>query len=135
MKKKEKRKQNIQREEAPVILSEWLYLSAGEPALRRLYEYLRKEKGQDAQLWEEAGVLEIGLSEGRSADLEVLDREDWDEELLAFAKGEQADQVYTMTFPETARAEVRILMGDLVREAGGVFCKDAEHFLPRIKGR
>lgn len=123
------------REEIPKILSEWLYLSGGEPVLGRLYAYLKNAKDWDAQFWEEAGVLEIGLSKGGSVDMEVLETEEWDEELRDYAKDCQADQVYTVTFTEEDQAEAWILMNDLVREAGGVFCRDTEDFLPRIGGR
>lgn len=122
-------------EEKQQVLSEWLYLSGGEPALGRLYTYLRKAADWDAQLWEEAGVLEIGLSRGGSVDVEVLKREEWDEELQTYAKNCRADQVYTVTFMEEDLAEVWILMNDLVREAGGIFCQDTEGFLPKIGER
>lgn len=51
----------VKQKETPKILVEWLYLTAGAPALRRLYGYLQEKKDREAQLWEEAGVLEIGL--------------------------------------------------------------------------
>ena len=57
MDKKTKKKQKGTVKEALRIQSEWLYLSEREGILRCFYEYLR-ESGREAQLWEEAGVLE-----------------------------------------------------------------------------
>ena len=125
----------VKQKETPRILCEWLYLSTGEPALRRLYKYLLEEKDQDAQLWEEAGVLEIGLTEDSSMDVEVLPEAEWDEALTAYAGEQQADQVYTVIFTETDQAEAQMVMKELAEKAGGVFCKDTEDFLPEIKGR
>ncbi|MDE6961970.1 MAG: hypothetical protein K2P27_14105, partial [Lachnospiraceae bacterium] len=56
--------------EAPKVMEEWLYLSEEEGALRLLYEFLKEEEGQRAEFWEEAGVLEIGLLDAGSVDLE-----------------------------------------------------------------
>lgn len=125
----------VKPKETPKPLSEWLYLTAGEPALRRLYAYLLEEKDRDAQLWEEAGVLEIRLAEGSSMDVELLPEEEWEEELAAYAAGQQADQVYTVTFAAAEQTEAQAVMKELAEKAGGVFCRDTEDFLPEIKGR
>ena len=125
----------VKQKETPKILVEWLYLTAGAPALRRLYGYLQEKKDREAQLWEEAGVLEIGLPGGGSVDVELFPEEEWDEELAAYAAEQQADQVYTVTFTEADGAEAQAAMEELADEAGGVFCRDTEDFLPRIKGR
>ena len=97
-------------------------------------QFLEK-KDREAQLWEEAGVLEIGLPGGGSVDVELFPEEEWDEELAAYAAEQQADQVYTVTFTEADEAEAQAIMKELADEAGGVFCRDTEDFLPRIKGR
>ncbi len=82
MDKKTKKKQKGTVKEALRIQSEWLYLSEREGILRCFYEYLR-ESGREAQLWEEAGVLELSLAEDSSMDMEVLEKDQWDKKILA----------------------------------------------------
>ncbi len=118
--------------ETPKISEEWLYLAKGEGALRRLYECLRGEDRWKAELWEDAGVLEIGLPDGGSMDLELLEEEAFDETLLDFQREQGADQVFAATFMQENQKKARQVMETLVLQAGGVFCRDSEEFLPRI---
>ena len=119
--------------EAPKVMEEWLYLSEEEGALRPLYEFLKEEEGQRAEFWEEAGVLEIGLLDAGSVDLEILPREEWDEELLACICEQQAAEVCTVTFMQEDAKKAQKVMEILVQKAGGIFCGDNRDFLPRIK--
>lgn len=114
---------------------EWLYLPEAGVPVESLYEHLREREGVCAELWKEAGVLEITLSETGSMDLEILEKDQWDEALLTYIKERHADEVYTVTFMEADQAEARMVMEYLTNRAGGVFCRDTEDFLPEIKGR
>lgn len=134
MDKKTKKKQKGSIKEALRIQSEWLYLSEREGILRHFYEYLR-ETGREAQFWEEAGVLELSLAEDSSMDMEVLEKDQWDEELCLFIKQRTVNEIYTINFPEKDQKAAHALMEELAGKAGGSFCKDTEDFLPEIKER
>ena len=121
--------------ETPKIPEEWLYLGTGAGVLRRLYEAIKEEERFGAELWEEAGVLEIGLLEEGSLDLEILKEEDWDEALRGFLREQGADQVCTAVFMQENQKKARQAMEYLVSHAGGIFCMDSEDFLPRITKR
>ena len=131
--KKEKRKDG-KAKEAPKVMEEWLYLAEEEGALRRLYECLREEEGQKAEFWEEAGVLEIGLLDAGSVDLEILPEEEWDADLRAFAGERRTALICTAVFRQEDGKKARKVMEMLVQKAGGIFCRDNEEFLPRISG-
>lgn len=133
MKKREKPKSR--QKEIPEVLMEWLYLPEAGVTIQSLYQYLGEKEGVQAELWKEAGVLEIALSENGSMDLEILEEDQWDEELRSYIKEQQADEVYTVTFIEADQAKARTVMEYLTERTGGVFCRDTEDFLPEIKGR
>ena len=118
--------------EAPKLPEEWLYLAKGEGVLRRLYECLKEEDRFRAELWEEAGVLEIGFADAGNMDLELLEEDARDEALLDFQKEQGADWVCTVTYMQEDQKKARQVMEYLVRQAGGVFCRDSEDFLPRV---
>lgn len=130
---KKEGKQKAKEKKIPQVWLEWLYLSAGEPVLERLYTCLLQEDEEDVQFWKEAGVLEIGLPDGGPLDLEFLEEEYRDEALRSYMEKQQADQVCTVTFQETDQKKARRLMEKLVQRAGGVFCQDTEEFLPEIR--
>ena len=68
-------------------------------------------------------MLELSLAEDSSMDMEVLEKDQWDDELCLFVKQRTVNEIYTISFPE-----------ELAGKAGGSFCKDTEDFLPEIKG-
>ena len=74
MKNKSKlKKVREERAQMPKEPSEWLYLNPEEVGLRSIYEIFGQETPWRAELWEEAGVLEIGIPEAGSVDMERMD--------------------------------------------------------------
>ena len=55
------------------VASEWLYLAKDEISLRQLYELFVDGEQVQANLWEEAGVLELEIPEHKSIDIELAE--------------------------------------------------------------
>lgn len=108
------------------VSSDWLYLAPEGAAPRQLYELFREGTPWTAELWEEAGVLEIRIRDAGSVDMEYMEAEPEDTELLACMQEHDAQKVYAVTimpeYYEHAAEVFRYLMG----HAGGFFCEEKE---------
>lgn len=111
---------------------DWLYFCSGEIGIRALYEVLKDS--YEAEIWEEAGVLEIVLGEKSSFDIEQAKIHPKDEITQQFAKEQGANSVFLVTFlPENYELAEQI-MKLLVEKFGGLFCGDTEDFTPQFCG-
>ena len=113
---------------------EWLYLNPAEVTPRQIAEVFEKEDRFAAQLWEEAGVVEIELGEhAKSIDMELTGSDLGDEYSNQYLKERNITSVYLVTIvPEdeqTAYEAKRRVTASL----GGYFCGDTEDFTPVIK--
>ena len=53
------------------VPGDWLYMTPQEIGVRQIYEAFGEQDGYELEIWEDAGVLEIGMSEGASVDIET----------------------------------------------------------------
>ena len=51
------------------VPGDWLYMTPQEIGVRQIYEAFGEQDGYELEIWEDAGVLEIGMSEGASVDI------------------------------------------------------------------
>ena len=53
------------------VPGDWLYMTPQEIGVRQIYEAFEEQDGYELEIWEDAGVLEIGMSDGASVDIET----------------------------------------------------------------
>ena len=53
------------------VPGDWLYMTPQEIGVRQIYEAFGEQDGYELEIWEDAGVLEIGMSDGASVDIET----------------------------------------------------------------
>lgn len=114
------------------MTGDWLYFCPKEVGVRELYEILKDS--YEAEIWEEAGVLEIVLGEKSSFDVEQAKIHPKDEITQQFANEQGASSVFLATFAPEQYKLAEGIMKLLVEKFGGLFCGDTEDFMPRFRG-
>ena len=71
------------------VPGDWLYMTPQEIGVRQIYEVFGEQDGYELEIWEDAGVLEIGMSEGASVDIETAQIHPKDEVTASFAAEHQ----------------------------------------------
>lgn len=112
-------------------IGEWLYFCPKEIDVRDFYAAVCDR--YETEIWEEAGVLEIMLGEKASFDVEHAKISPKDEITAAFAKEQNAECVFLISFAPDWYAEAQKLMKQILEEFGGIFCGDTQDFLPQVK--
>ena len=97
-----------------IMTGDWLYMTPQEVDLRQIKEALDAKEKYDIEIWDEAGVLEVGMPDGNSFDIEEAKIHPKDEITAAFAEK---------------------VMQALLAACGGFFCGDTDDFQPQIAGR
>ena len=77
------------------VPGDWLYMTPQEIGVRQIYEAFGEQDGYELEIWEDAGVLEIGMSDGASVDIETAQIHPKDELTASFAA---EHQVKTLRF-------------------------------------
>ena len=89
-----------------------------------------KVPGYELEIWEDAGVLEIGMSDGASVDIETAQIHPKDELTASFAAEHQVKTVFLVTFKPETYEEAKKVMRRIMDKTGGFFCGDTEDFTP-----
>ena len=131
IKKMETQKSEMKKPQKQVT-GDWLYFCSEEVTVRTICEIFNDS--ERAELWEEAGVLEISLGEKGSFDIETTEIHPKDEVTLQFAKEQGAEKVFLVTFPPEEYNEAKVLMKQILEKLGGIFCGDTEDFMPQVFG-
>ena len=79
------------------VPGDWLYMTPQEIGVRQIYEAFGEQDGYELEIWEDAGVLEIGMSEGASVDIETAQIHPKDEVTASFAAEHQVKTVFLVT--------------------------------------
>lgn len=127
--KKKKEKELTPKQNAS---GEWIYFAGEGTTVRSLMEAL---EGQDykLELWEDAGVLEVGMKEGGTVDFEETRIHPKDEATAAFARENKCEEVFLVTFPPENYEKAEGVMEKILEKKGGVFCADNERMEPVIR--
>lgn len=128
--KKDSRKNGMPQRSVP---EEWLYLAMEGVSLADLYQCLKEEKRWRAEYWEEAQVLEIGIPDAGSIDLESMETDMEDRKLCSYMEETKAKAVYAVTVMPEYFEKAEAVMQYIAEKTGGIFCGDTEDFLPEIK--
>ena len=112
------------------VPADWLYMTPQEIGVRQIYEAFEEQDGYELEIWEDAGVLEIGMSDGASVDIETAQIHPKDEVTASFAAEHQVKTVFLVTFKPETYEEVKRVMRKIMEKTGGFFCGDTEDFTP-----
>lgn len=121
------KKQNIQ-----IMPGEWLYFASAETTVREIAGVLEGDT-YELEIWEEAGVLEIGMSEGATVDFEQAQIHPKDEVTAEFARENGCETVFLVTFVPENYEKAEKIMRRILKENGGVFCADTEELKPALR--
>lgn len=134
MKSKAKKKKIAERSLAkkagmPSVASEWLFLSKEEISLRQMYELFSGREDVCAQLWEEAGALELEIPEHKSIDIELAD-DNFDD--VEFFVTNEIKTVFLVTIVPAEFTYASKVMKEITEKLAGVFCEDNDDFTSMI---
>lgn len=114
----------------PSVPGEWLYMCEKELSMQELKQSFGADSSYDIEVWEEAGVLEIGWGENCSFDMEKTEIHPKDEITAAYANERGVKSVFLVTFQPDTYEEAKKIMKIICDACGGFFCGDTENFLP-----
>lgn len=118
---------------------EWLYFAPANVTVRSIYDVLTDENGEsgtdsyEVEIWEDAGVLEVGLNDGASLDIEQAKIPPKDEITAAFAKEHGCENVFLVTLKPEEFETAKKAMNKIAASLGGLFCGDTEDFTPVLQ--
>lgn len=118
-----------------IMTGDWIYMTPQEVDLRQIKEALDAKEKYDIEIWDEAGVLEVGMPDGNSFDIEEAKIHPKDEITAAFAAKHHVKQVFLATFCPESFEEAEQVMQAILAACGGFFCGDTDDFQPQISGR
>lgn len=90
------------------------------------------EKKYDIEIWNEAGILEIGIDEKNSMDIEVGETDFGDEYSNAFVAEHDIKSVFYLSFRPEIYEECKKIMQRFVECLDCIICADTEDFMPQI---
>lgn len=122
-----KAKKNTQ----PAVPAEWLYMTEREITVKDIAASFEAE--EMVEIWEEAGVAEVILSEKASMDMELTENDLGDEESNRFLQEHQVNTLFLVTIPPQEYETARASMLKIMEKNGGFFCGDTEDFMPMVK--
>lgn len=129
MAKKQTKQTKQNQTERVTVPGEWLYVAPEGMNVRRITEAL---PAQEIEVWEDAGVLEITLSEKQSVDIEHVRIHPKDEITRAFVEEHGCKEVFLVTFSSEIYEQAAVIMREILEKCGGLFCGDTEDFTPVI---
>ena len=112
-------------------VGDWIYFCPQEIRVRALYELFADLDG--AEIWEEAGVLEIPLEGGTSFDVEAAQIHPKDEITQQFAAEQGAKSIFLITFMPEDYVKAEVVMKQILNKFAGLFCGDTEDLQPRVR--
>ncbi len=126
------KKQRNSSAEKAAVPGEWLYLTKTGVCVREIADAISVTC--ETEIWEDAGVLEIVLSEKSSVDMEHVRINPKDELTRTFVKEAGYEEVFLVTFAPEEYTCVEKIMRQIMAVCGGMFCGDTEDFLPVVRG-
>lgn len=133
-KKIKPKKIHTEKKVIPGIPAEWLYLVPEDVNLRQIYESIDgMQASWRAELWEEAGALEIAVPQAGSVDLETMECSLGDEAGDAFLMAHGIRTAFAVTIVPEEYEKAREVMLAIVEKTGGFFCGDTDELQPVIE--
>lgn len=116
------------------VPSEWLYLNDQVVTPRNIADIFVEDVQMEAQLWEDAGVLEIELpGEAKSLDMEITATDFGDEYSNEYLAKNQIQTAFLVTIVPEDYEVAKVAMKKITTAIGGYFCGDTADFTPVVK--
>ena len=128
--KRQSKPEKIKKEKSTAP-GEWLYFAPENVTVRSIFEVLTDE--YEVEIWEDAGVLEIGLNDGATLDIERTKIPVKDEITAVFAREHDCESVYLVTLKPEEFEIAKKAMQKITASLGGLFCGDTEDFTPVLQ--
>ena len=113
--KRQSKPEKIKKEKSTAP-GEWLYFAPANVTVRSIYE-----------------VLEIGLNDGATLDIEWTKIPAKDEITAAFAKQHGCENVFLVTLKPEEFETAKKALNKIAASLGGLFCGDTEDFTPVLQ--
>ena len=128
--KRQSKPEKIKKEKSTAP-GEWLYFAPENVTVRSIFEVLTDE--YEVEIWEDAGVLEIGLNDGATLDIERTKIPAKDEITAVLAREHDCESVYLVTLKPEEFEIAKKAMQKITASLGGLFCGDTEDFTPVLQ--
>lgn len=129
-KSKEQTKAQTQKKR-PDFPIHWYYMATSDITVEDLKAAI-DEDGYDIEIWNEAGVLEVGMEEKASMDFEACELDLRDEYSNQFLKEHGVKVLFFVTLPSVAFEKCEKVMRKIISANGGFFCADTDDFTPVV---
>lgn len=110
----------------------WFYMSASDVTIRELADSLEDDETVTVEIWEEAGVVEITLADGKTVDIEAGRPGLTDEYSRMFLEKNGIRSLFYVTIVPESFEQASAVMNTAAERTGGFFCADTEDFSPFI---
>lgn len=129
-KAKEQVKVQVQKKR-PDFPIHWYYMATSDSTVEDLKAAIDAD-GYDIEIWNEAGVLEVGMEEKASMDFETCDLDLRDEYSNQFLKEHGVKALFFVTLPPVTFEKCEKVMRKIISANGGFFCADTDDFTPVV---
>ncbi len=110
----------------------WYFMNEKEITVSHIKDVLDPDQ-YDIEIWKEARVLEIGIEDKLSMDIEQLDTDLKDEYSNQYLEKHHIASVFYISFRPDAYEKCQGLMQEILKGLGGRICGDTEDFTPVLQ--
>lgn len=115
------------------ITGDWFFMSPDDIKIKDIYDKIKAFTSHSVEIWEDAGVMEIELSEKESIDFECMKPMFKDDAGDSFLKENNIKSLFMVTFNPEYYDKVLEIFKSIVLNDTGFFCADTFDFQPMIK--
>jgi len=122
---------NSEAAKGPKLPNGWILMVPGKVTVSDLRTAF--DADQDIEVWPEAGIMEIVMSEKSSIDIETLPLSDFaDEYSRNFLETNRIQSIFYVNFRAEDYELAKKFLKQLSEKTGGFVCGDTEDFQPRL---
>jgi len=111
-----------------------LYMTPADIRAKDIADLLHEVEGVKVELWNEMNVLEIGLTNDNSVDMEPLDVNFKDPSDISFVRNREIKTIFALTLCDDDMDEIETLFEKVVDKYSGFLCADTSDFYPVYVG-
>jgi hypothetical protein len=112
----------------PTVSGDWFYMNSNPVTVRDIEKHLANYVNITTEIWEDAGVLEVNLSEKSSLDFEAIKPYFKDKEGQEYLQKNDIQALYMVTFQAEDYDVIVPIMKHIMKNLGGFFCEDTVDF-------
>lgn len=117
----------------PTVSGDWFYMNSSTVTVRDIEKQLTNYPNITTEIWEDAGVLEVNLSDKSSLDFEAIKPYFKDKEGQEFLQKNQILALFMVTFQAEDYDTIVPILKHIITNLGGFFCEDTEDFSNLIR--